>query len=428
MKFNLTSLDLKLVYISSVLIILMPFFLVTGPFLSDFFLVIMILFLFYLTINKKITELTKYKKFFSFFLFLNVVFIISSLVSNFPLISLKSSVFYFRFYLFSFFIFIIFSLKENLKKSFFYFLLFLFLILIFDCFYQYYFKFNIIGQKLISNRASSFFGSELVLGGFLFRFLPLLLSLCIFTWKLDNNKKIGNKKEFFFIFTLICLVDLAIIFTGERTAMVLIIVFKILILIFIPILRKVFFFNILFIFLTFGFLIKNESNLRVIQDTKKYTIINILDKNFRPYTTEHQELFLTAIKMGQHNLLFGVGPNNFRNLCNEIKYKEERRFSCSTHPHNFYLQLFAEGGILSLLLLTFLFCFATKILIINNSKTKNVKSECKLNEFKMILLGVLCNILPISTSGNFFNNWLNINIYISVGFLLLSYSKLKKNI
>lgn len=37
MKFNLTSLDLKLVYISSVLIILMPFFLVTGPFLSDFF-------------------------------------------------------------------------------------------------------------------------------------------------------------------------------------------------------------------------------------------------------------------------------------------------------------------------------------------------------------------------------------------------------
>ena len=97
MKFNLTSLDLKLVYISSVLIILMPFFLVTGPFLSDFFLVIMILFLFYLTINKKITELKKYKKFFSFFLFLNVVFIISSLVSNFPLISLKSSLFYFRF-------------------------------------------------------------------------------------------------------------------------------------------------------------------------------------------------------------------------------------------------------------------------------------------------------------------------------------------
>lgn len=428
MKFNLTSLDLKLVYISSVLIILMPFFLVTGPFLSDFFLIIMILFLFYLTINKKITELTKYKKFLSFFIFLNVVFIISSLVSNFPLISLKSSVFYFRFYLFSFFIFIIFSLKENLKKFFFYFLLFLFLILIFDCFYQYYFKFNIIGQKLISNRTSSFFGSELVLGGFLFRFLPLLLSLCIFTWKLDNNKIIGNKKKFFLIFTLICLVDLAIIFTGERAAIALAIIFKILILIFIPILRKVFFFNILFIFLTFGFLIKNESNLRVIQDTKKYTIINILDKNFRPYTTEHQELFLTAIKMGQDNLLFGVGPNNFRNLCNEIKYKEDRKFSCSTHPHNFYLQLFAEGGILSLLLLTILFCFAIKILIINNGKTKNVKSECKLNEFKMILLGVLCNILPISTSGNFFNNWLNINIYISVGFLLLSYSKLKKNI
>jgi len=423
MKFDFTNIDLKLINISSILIVLMPFFLVSGSFLSDLFLIIMVIFFFYLKIKKKITGLKKYKNFFIYFFSLNLIFVISSLVSDFPLFSLKSSIFYFRFFLFSFFIFIMLSFIKNLKKFFFYFLLFLFLILIFDCFYQYYFKINIIGLKILNDRASSFFGSELVLGGFLLRFLPLLLSLWIFTWKLN-----GNKKELSFIFIFIFLVDLAIIFTGERTALILLIVQKILIVIFIPILRKIFLLNLLFIFLILGFLIKTESNLRVISHTKKYTNINILEKNFRPYTTEHQQLFLTAIKMGNDNLLFGVGPNNFRNLCNEIKYKQERKFSCSTHPHNFYLQLFAEGGILSLVLLTILLCFIIKMLLNNYINVKSFNSEKALNEFKMILLGVLCNILPISTSGNFFNNWLNINMYIPIGFLLLSYFKLKKNI
>ena len=43
------------------------------------------------------------------------------------------------------------------------------------------------------------------------------------------------------------------------------------------------------------------------------------------------------------NPLFGVGPKNFRMLCNDEKYFVKH--GCSTHPHNTYVQLLSETGI-----------------------------------------------------------------------------------
>ena len=313
------------------------------------------------------------------------------------------------------------SYNKKLKDNFFYLLLILFLILVFDCYYQYFFKVNIFGLKIYSDRASSFFGDELILGSYLVRFLPLLISLWIYRWSLNKNEKLST----FFIF--ICLLDLAVILTGERAPLILLLIQKFMILIFIPILRKVFLLNIFVLFLTTSLFIKNGVDLRIINHTKLYTNFNIFDKNFRPFTSEHEELFLTAIKMSQSNLLLGVGPNNFRNLCNEEKYKEKRKFSCSTHPHNFYLQLFAESGIFSLIILLTFFFFVFRLLFYKFNNIKILKSNFVIFEFKMILIGTFCNIFPLSTSGNFFNNWLNINMYILVGFLLYYYFKLKLN-
>lgn len=420
MKLNCTNLDLKLLNISCVLLVLMPLFLVTGPLLSDLSLVFMVSFFFYLILKKKIINLNKLKKFFYFFFLFNLILILSSITSDF-LISLKSSLFYFRFYLFAFFIFVLISYNEKLKDNFFYLLLILFLILIFDCYYQYFFKVNITGLKIFADRSSSFFGSELVLGGYLVRFLPLLISMWIYRWSLNKNEKLS----FFFIF--ICLLDLAVILTGERASTILLLIQKFMILIFIPILRKVFLLNIFVFFLTISLFIKSEVDIRIINHTKHYANFNIFDKNFRPYSSEHEELFLTAIKMGQLNLLLGVGPNNFRNLCDEEKYKEKRRFSCSTHPHNFYLQLFAEGGIFSLTILLTLFFFVFRLLFYKFNNVKIFKSNFIIFEFKVILIGIFCNIFPLTTTGNFFNNWLNINIYLPVGFLIYYYFKLKLN-
>ena len=54
--------------------------------------------------------------------------------------------------------------------------------------------------------------------------------------------------------------------------------------------------------------------------------------------------------MFEDSKLFGKGPNMFRKLCDDPKYNSGPK-SCSTHPHNYYIQLLGETGIIGFLLL-----------------------------------------------------------------------------
>ena len=44
-------------------------------------------------------------------------------------------------------------------------------------------------------------------------------------------------------------------------------------------------------------------------------------------------------------MFFGAGPKSFRVLCDENLYGINR-WSCSSHPHNYYIQLLAEVGLI----------------------------------------------------------------------------------
>ena len=59
----------------------------------------------------------------------------------------------------------------------------------------------------------------------------------------------------------------------------------------------------------------------------------------------HFNHYLSAIEMFKDNKLLGIGPKNFRKFCKDEKYFLNE-FSCSTHPHNYYIQLLSETGII----------------------------------------------------------------------------------
>ena len=72
---------------------------------------------------------------------------------------------------------------------------------------------------------------------------------------------------------------------------------------------------------------------------------------------DHHSHFLSAKKIFLDNLLLGSGPNTFRIECNKQDYYVKNN-SCSTHPHNFYLQLASETGIVGLAILIVIFLYS----------------------------------------------------------------------
>ena len=127
--------------------------------------------------------------------------------------------------------------------------------------------------------------------------------------------------------------------------------------------------------------------------------------------------YRTAIKIFKDKVFFGAGNKMFRKLCSDDKYKINK-YSCSTHPHNLYLQVLAENGLLGFVFVFIIFIF-TILKISKEFFIRNFKKQNSINDQKLLLLiGLFINLWPIVPFGNFYNNWLSILIYLPIGFLL----------
>jgi len=385
--------------------ILMPILILSGPLLPD--IIVTLASIFYLErFGKNFIELIKiYWLIIIFWL----ICLISSVLSENIFYSLKSSVFYLRFFIYSSFIY--FLLKERIfNLPYLFFILFLvYIFLIFDSHFQYIFGYNIFGIEANSKlRISSIFGSELILGSFLLKSFPLFIVLAIY------------KKKYNFIF-LLPLIYSSIILSGERSTIILsllllIIFFKL------KMNLKSKLINLFFISMVFltQFFFNNHFNYNFTERVKEEVVVNI-DKDinkkkseynkvlpFNLFTEKHTRIYNTSYLMFLDNKFIGHGPKSFRNKCK--KYDEK---SCSTHPHNHIFQMLSEVGLFGF------FIYFSILLMILKSLVFNFFSKKELSEINFILcLSIIINFFPFLPAGNFFNNYLNIMMYLPVGFYL----------
>ena len=70
----------------------------------------------------------------------------------------------------------------------------------------------------------------------------------------------------------------------------------------------------------------------------------------------HTNYIFTSINIFKDNIFFGKGPKTYRYYCNDERFKINR-FSCSTHPHNYYVQILAELGLFGFAFLLFALLF-----------------------------------------------------------------------
>ena len=110
----------------------------------------------------------------------------------------------------------------------------------------------------------------------------------------------------------------------------------------------------------------------------------------------------------------------FGKICFERYFIDDGR--CSTHPHNFLAQILVESGLVGGIIYLFIF-----LLIIKDFIFIYLKKDDQNKPILIILIGCFVSFFPFIPSGNFYNNWLSITIYLQLSlYLYYKFNFLKK--
>ncbi len=403
---------------------LIPFFLITGPLLSD--LAISLISLIFLIYCFKKKNFSYFKNiYFYIFLIFWIYLILNSLFNNINFDSLKISFFYFRYGVFVIAIIALLHVNDKFVEYFFYCIFVCFTVLIIDGFIQYFSGENILGWKS-HERVSSFFGEEKILGSYLSRLWPIFFGLSIFFLK--------NRSKLFFLFILVFIFSETLIFlSGDRSAFFNINLSAIFVILFSKKLFKLRLTTLLssiFLLIIISF-INPTAKERVFDQTLKQMNLSTINKNndeqIYIFSKEHTNHYITAYRIYLDNKIFGVGVKNFRKFCKIDKYSAGK-LSCASHPHNTYIQVLSETGIFGFIFL-FLILIYFIFYILKHMKFK-LKGEYYFSDFQICVLSAIAIYLwPFIPTGNIFNNWLNIALIINLPFLFWKYNSqlTKKN-
>ena len=423
-----------LLEVASYLIVLLPIFLISGPLLTDISIVLIdIIFLYFLFRFKNFKFLNNiyFKYLIIFCLFISIRSLFLDQI-DYLSVSLKSSGLYFRFIVLIFAINYFLEKNVDLIKKFT--LVFLITIgfLILDAYIQFFFGRNIFGfENINSVKLNGLFDDRGVLGSYLVRLLPLIFAVIINQYGLKKNEMILS--------IILSLIVVLVFISGSRSSFYLSILFLFLIIFLFKGLRtKVIilsFVSIISISVIGNF---NKKIDNVINYSLKDPVVQILhtpdnnvekisflNKKFYIFTHIYQAHYFTAFNMFKDNKIFGQGNKMFRFLCKEERFYVNYH-SCSTHPHNFYIQFLAENGIIGFLFVFIIF-ISVSYLLLRELVSRNIKNIKFFNDTSLfILVGIFMNLWPIVPSGNFYNNWLSALIYLPIGFYFY-FNKKEKN-
>ena len=404
----INALDNKVINLASIIYYLIPLALLTGPFLPDLFITIISIIFLYISIKEK--KFRYYKNnFFYFFIFFYLYLIISSLNSEYYLFSLKSSLPYIRFILFALATWFLINEKNNFIKNFSKIFILTFLFAIADGYFQKLFGHSIFGYSSANiDRLNLAFNHRMILGGYLSRLLPLLVAFLII---LFNTKK---TKSYLIISLILIISDLLIYLSGERTAIGIATISILFVFLFLKDYRLLRFISLItsisiIIIVTY---LSPELKSRNIDHTIEQMGLN--GEKIILFSHEHEKLFKNAYYIYLDNKILGSGPNTFRKYCS----KNFENINCSTHPHNSYVQLISETGLLGLLFIFIIIIYLSYLMLKHTLSLFN-KNYSGLETTQILLITCFfCTLWPFFPSLNFFINWMNIIYYLPIGFFL----------
>jgi len=361
-------------------------------------------------------------------------------------------------------------------KYFFLLVAFIPLLVSLDIIYQYIFGSNILGLKNVSHHNSGFFGDELIAGGFIKNFS--FFSIFFVAFSLKNRKNL----MFLLVTFVICVLGVGIMFSGNKMPLISFLFGLFLIFLFKNKLKKILSASLLILFTIFGIIFSfdtkikdnylsfyyNASNIifnfnmhklrsddlkEIYQENKdkaedtKPVIIDkknkkdypwikflktpkweggSLNDDFEFFWVIQQELdatakiYLSAIDIWKKNKIFGNGIKSFRKDCQKLSMHKVDRL-CSNHPHNYYLEILVETGILGfsvVLVMGLLFAF----FIIKKFKFLNDNTLENLFLFAATI-SLILEAFPFKSTGSIFTTN-NAAYLILIASIIVSHKKL----
>jgi len=135
------------------------------------------------------------------------------------------------------------------------------------------------------------------------------------------------------------------------------------------------------------------------------------------FSKTYEGHYQISLNMFKEKPLLGHGVKSFRKYCEKPENYVAQN-ACTTHPHNVYMQLLAETGLLGFLLIFGLFVILV-LKLIKISYLSFFNKNYKIDDYKTtIYIFYAVNLFPLLPSGNFFNNWLSIIYYLPAGYFI----------
>ena len=140
-------------------------------------------------------------------------------------------------------------------------------------------------------------------------------------------------------------------------------------------------------------------------------------RNFN--TSAYGEIYNVGLNMFKNNPFTGVGISNYQISC--LKNNEYRglmvNYDCASHPHNTYIQLLSEGGLITFICFNILLIYILYLLY----RGKNQKI------FNYISIATMLVIFwPIMSTGSLFKNWNGVLTFYIIG-ICISINRIKIN-
>ena len=387
------------------LISILPISIITGPSISLLnILLIVIVFL----INFKLNDIKLDNKFLIYLLLILYAYLI---FNSFISIDYKEGIFrnlgFLRFIIFFIAINLFFTIS-NYQYKFLNFWSVTILIVIFDSFIEFGFGKNLLGygDDIYAGRIVSFFKDEPIVGAYLLGFNFIIVGYYFEKFYKQNLKL--KLILFLILFTLVG----CIIITGERSNGIKAII-GLMIFLFLnnkistKIKISIFLFGLIFT----GLIISNSNYLKIRYGQQLFS--QLFDNSQRDQFIENN-LYLKLYKSGfaifKDNPIFGVGNKNYRVITTKnLDTKINDNYVLNTHPHQIYIELLSEHGLVgSIILLSIFFYLIFKNLKIIILSRNSIQLGC----FTYLII----NFLPILPSGSFFNDfsstlfWINLSI------------------